>query len=55
MGKKNEGKKIKKMVKIVFPQKLIRKPLTFLMAKKYDVTPSIRRCATPTSWIRSRW
>lgn len=36
-------KNVRKMVKLVFPQKLIKKPLTFLMAKKYDVVPNIRR------------
>lgn len=33
----------KKMVHLIFPQKLIKKPLTFLMAKKFDVIPNIRR------------
>lgn len=33
----------KKMVKLTFPKKLIKKPVTFEMAKKYDVIPNIRR------------
>ena len=38
------GKKLfRKVVKLVFPQKLIKKPLTFRMAKKYDIIPNIRR------------
>jgi len=36
-------KLIKKMVKLVFPQELIKEPLTFRMAKKYDIIPNIRR------------
>ena len=31
------------IVHLVFPQKLIKEPLIFQMAKKYDVTPNIRR------------
>ena len=38
-----KGKVYKKIVKIVFPQKLIKEPLAFTMAKKYDVIPNIRR------------
>lgn len=34
---------IKKMVKLIFPQELIKKPVTFCMAKKFEVMPSIRR------------
>ena len=33
----------KRMVKLTFPKKLIKEPLTFQMAKKYDVMPNIRR------------
>lgn len=33
----------KKMVHLVFPQKLIKKPIIFTMAKKYNVVPNIRR------------
>ena len=36
-------KLIKKMVKLVFPQQLIKEPVTFRMAKKYDIIPNIRR------------
>jgi len=31
------------MVKLVFPQELIKEPVTFRMAKKYDIIPNIRR------------
>lgn len=33
----------KKMVHLVFPQQLIKKPVIYTMAKKYDVIPNIRR------------
>mgnify|MGYP001596547975 CR=1 FL=1 len=33
----------KKLVKLTFPQKLIKEPVIFTMAKKYDVIPNIRR------------
>ena len=33
----------KKMVHLIFSQKLIKEPLTFRMAKKFDVMPNIRR------------
>lgn len=33
----------KQMVHLVFPQKLIKKPVIFTMAKKYNVIPNIRR------------
>lgn len=33
----------KKMVHLVFPQRLIKKPLIYTMAKKYNVIPNIRR------------
>jgi len=33
----------KKMVHLVFPQKLIKKPVIYTMSKKYDVIPNIRR------------
>jgi ABC-type methionine transport system ATPase subunit len=32
-----------KRVRLTFPQKLIREPVIFAMAKKYDVMPNIRR------------
>lgn len=34
---------VKKMVHLVFPQKLIKKPVIYTMAKKYNVIPNIRR------------
>lgn len=33
----------KKIVKLIFSQKLIKDPITFHMAKKFDVMPNIRR------------
>ena len=33
----------KKVVHLIFPQKLIREPVIFTMAKKYEVIPNIRR------------
>ena len=33
----------KKMVHLVFPQRLIKKPVIFTMAKKYNIIPNIRR------------
>ena len=33
----------KKIVKFTFPPKLIKQPVTFRMAKRYDVMPNIRR------------
>jgi len=36
-------KLVKRMVKLVFPQRLIKEPVTFRMAKKFDVIPNIRR------------
>ena len=38
-----EKKLVKKMVKLVFPQQLVKEPVTFRMAKKYNVIPNIRR------------
>lgn len=32
-----------KRVKLTFPQHLIKEPVLFRMAKKYDVMPNIRR------------
>jgi len=34
---------MKKRVKLTFPQRLIKEPVIFSMAKKYDVMPNIRR------------
>ena len=33
----------KKIVHLVFPQKLVKKPVIYTMAKKYNVIPNIRR------------
>ena len=33
----------KQVVKLTFPKDLIKKPVTFEMAKKFDVMPNIRR------------
>lgn len=33
----------KKMVHLIFPQRLIKKPIIYTMAKKYNVVPNIRR------------
>lgn len=33
----------KKMVHLVFPQRLIKRPVIYIMAKKYNVIPNIRR------------
>lgn len=33
----------KQMIHLVFPQKLIKKPVIYAMAKKYNVVPNIRR------------
>jgi ABC-type methionine transport system ATPase subunit len=34
---------MKKRVKLTFPQDLIKEPVLFKMAKKYEVMPNIRR------------
>lgn len=33
----------KVVVRLTFPEELVKQPLIFLMAKKYDVMPNIRR------------
>lgn len=33
----------KKMVHLIFPQKLIKQPVIFTMAKRFGVVPNIRR------------
>jgi ABC-type methionine transport system ATPase subunit len=33
----------KRHIKLVFPQELIKEPVVFTMAKKFDVVPNIRR------------
>src|SRR4030042_1351304 len=37
------GGLMNKRVKLTFPQHLIKEPVIFTMAKKYDVMPNIRR------------
>ena len=37
------AKKAKRLVKLTFPQGLIKKPIIFTMAMKYNVVPNIRR------------
>ncbi len=34
---------MKSRVKLTFPQHLIKEPVIFTMAKKYDIIPNIRR------------
>ncbi len=34
---------MKQRIKLTFPQHLIKEPVIFTVAKKYDVTPNIRR------------
>ena len=33
----------KRIIKLTFPQDLVKEPLTFQMAKKYNILPNIRR------------
>jgi len=33
----------RKAVKLVFPQELVTQPVTFRMAKQFDIMPNIRR------------
>lgn len=33
----------KKVVKLTFPQDLVKEPVTFRMAKRYNIMPNIRR------------
>lgn len=37
------AKKTRKLIKLTFPQDLIKKPVIFNMAMKYNVIPNIRR------------
>jgi ABC-type methionine transport system ATPase subunit len=34
---------MRRRVKLTFPQELIKEPMIFKMAKKYDIMPNIRR------------
>ncbi len=38
-----------KRVKLTFPQELIKEPVIFTMAKKFDVMPNIRRARVTES------
>ena len=38
-----------KRVKLTFPQDLIKEPVIFTMAKKYDIMPNIRRAKVTES------
>lgn len=40
---------MKRRVKLTFPQNLIKEPVIFVMAKKYDVMPNIRRARVTDS------
>ncbi|MBI4686947.1 MAG: NIL domain-containing protein [Nitrospirae bacterium] len=40
---------MKKRVKLTFPQHLIKEPVIFTMAKKYDIMPNIRRAKVTES------
>jgi ABC-type methionine transport system ATPase subunit len=39
----------KKAVKLTFPQELIKEPVTFRMAKDFDIIPNIRRARVTES------
>lgn len=39
----------KKIIKLNFPQKLIKKPVIFTAAKKYNIVPNIRRAKVTPS------
>lgn len=39
----------KQMVHLVFPQQLIKKPIIYTMAKKYNIIPNIRRAKVTES------
>lgn len=40
---------MKRRVRLTFPQSLIKEPVIFTMAKKYDVMPNIRRARVTES------
>ncbi len=40
---------MKRRVRLTFPQDLIKEPIIFTMAKKYDVMPNIRRAKVTES------
>ena len=33
----------KELVHLIFPQNLIKEPLIYTVAKKFDITPNVRR------------
>lgn len=33
----------KKMIHLVFPEELVKKPITYTVAKKFNVVPNVRR------------
>ena len=37
------AKATKKVIHLLFPEKRVKEPLTFLMAKKFNIIPNIRR------------
>ncbi|HLD41122.1 MAG TPA: NIL domain-containing protein [Candidatus Omnitrophota bacterium] len=39
----------RRIVKLTFPQKLVKEPVTFQMAKKYNILPNIRRAKVTES------
>ena len=39
----------KKMVQLIFPQRLIKKPVIYTMAMKYKVVPNVRRAKVTES------
>jgi len=39
----SQGEVMKTRIKLTFPQDLIKEPVIFNMARKYDVIPNIRR------------
>ena len=39
----------KKIVQLIFPQKLIKKPVIYTMALKYKVVPNVRRAKVTES------
>jgi ABC-type methionine transport system ATPase subunit len=43
------GSMATKRVKLTFPQDLIKEPVVFTMARKYDVMPNIRRAKVTES------
>ncbi|MBI5056653.1 MAG: NIL domain-containing protein [Nitrospirae bacterium] len=40
---------MKTRIKLTFPQQLIREPVIFAMAKKFDIMPNIRRARVTES------